>query len=48
MTDVKGRIVYTGNGTDEMSISTNSFESGVYLVQIQNDEFQTTVRVVKN
>jgi hypothetical protein len=48
MTDVKGRIIYKGNGTDEMSINTGSFESGVYLLQIQNDQFQTTVRVVKN
>ncbi|NVK64936.1 MAG: T9SS type A sorting domain-containing protein [Flavobacteriales bacterium] len=48
MTDAKGRVVFEGSGIDVMNINTESFESGVYFLQIQNDEFQATIRVVKN
>lgn len=48
MTDSRGRIVYVGSGNNMLNINTATFETGVYFLEIQNDQFQTTVRIVKN
>jgi hypothetical protein len=48
MFDTRGRMVYTGNGIDEIEINTFDFDSGVYLVQVSNGTSNETIRVVKN
>lgn len=46
--DSRGRLVYSGNGTDTVSINTENYESGIYLVKIKSEQLSTTVRIVKN
>ncbi|MFK7783961.1 MAG: T9SS type A sorting domain-containing protein, partial [Crocinitomicaceae bacterium] len=46
--DSRGRVVYQGTGKDLITLSTEEYEAGVYLVQLKTEEHTMTVRVVKN
>lgn len=46
--DSRGRLVYQGTGTDLLTLSTESYEAGIYLIQLKTEEYNVTVRVVKN
>jgi len=48
LTDSRGRIVANASGVNHVNIPMGTFEAGVYFVNVQNEEFQTTLRVVKN
>jgi hypothetical protein len=48
VTDSRGRLVANASGMDLLNISVAEFESGVYFVNVKNEVFQTTIRVVKN
>ncbi|MDX2361445.1 MAG: T9SS type A sorting domain-containing protein [Crocinitomicaceae bacterium] len=45
--DVRGRIVEKGKALNISSTNTENYEAGIYFVTIENDQIQTTVRVVK-
>lgn len=46
--DSRGRVVYQGTGTDLLTLSTEGYEAGVYLIELSTDQYNMTVRVVKN
>lgn len=46
ITDASGRIVFTGKGTDAMTIPVGSFASGLYVVCVQQEQQRTFSKVV--
>jgi chitinase len=47
MTDVRGRIVAESLATNKVTISTSTFEAGVYLVKVNNGGSSQRFRIVK-
>lgn len=46
--DSRGRLIHEETGTDLITVSTDSYEAGIYLIQISSDLINSTVRIVKN
>lgn len=47
ITDARGRVVMEGLGNNKTTVDVQSFEYGVYFVNIHADEKSSTVRIVK-
>ncbi len=47
MFDARGRLINKGNAIDKVEIKTLTYDSGVYFIQISNDTFVNTYRIVK-
>ncbi len=46
--DARGRVVYTGEGLDEMEIDTYDYQAGMYILQVTSEQFNGTIRVIKD
>jgi PKD repeat protein len=46
--DAQGRLIAIGSGENTQSINTSEYQIGVYLIKIFNENYNSTVRVVKN
>ncbi len=47
ITDARGRIVVANHATNEITISTTSFETGIYFVNVNNESNNPRFRIVK-
>ncbi len=46
--DASGRVVTNSNITGDLSLDLSFVVTGVYYIQLNNDEFNTIIRVIKN
>jgi hypothetical protein len=49
--DLNGRLVYSQNNTDfnvEKSIDMSQFQSGMYIVKVNNNQVNFSQKIVKN
>lgn len=45
--DAQGRLVYKGKATDKVLVSVEDYQIGVYFVQIENNTFENSYRIIK-